>query len=139
MNLFHQVRASRHDPGDQIRMSGEVFRSGMHYEIDSELRRFAIDRSGKSAVDHGHEIVFPGDVYDFLKIDNPSQWIGGGFYIQEFRVFLDCALMLVVLRGVDEGCLDPKFGQPMREELGYPTINILLGDYVIATLKQGKN
>src|SRR5882724_1176625 len=117
-------------------MSGEIFCAGMHDQVDTQIGWALVDGRGKSAVEKSDEIALPGQRYDLLQINHAQRGVCWRFQIEQLRVGLDGASMLIVLRGIHKCGFDTELGEPLAEELCGSAINVALGDDMVATFQQ---
>src|SRR5213594_4022891 len=117
-------------------MSGEIFCAGMHDQVDTPIGRALVDGCGKSAVDKSDEIVLPGQRYDLLQINHAQRGVCWRFQVEQLRIGLDGARMLIVFRGIYKCGFDAEFGEPLAEELCGSAINVALSDDMVATFQQ---
>src|SRR5258708_38159631 len=56
-NFFDQIDAPDHRSGDNIRMAVEILRATMERQIETDLGRAEIDRTGESIIDNRNQAV----------------------------------------------------------------------------------
>ncbi len=134
--LVHQFLPAAHHSAGQVRMSAQILRAGMHHQIDAVLRRMLVDGRAKRAVDHADQLVLPGQRRRFLHVDHPQRRIRRRLQIQHPRIRPDRPRVLFEVVGIDKRRFNPHSGQPLREELRYPAVDVALRDDVISRLQE---
>ena len=134
--LVDQFSASGDDAANEVGMAAQIFRPGMHDQVDAVLRRMLVDGRAEGAVDHADQAVLPGQRCGLFQVDNAQSGIGRRLQIQQLRIRTNGPGMLLVIGGVDERGLNAQLRQPLRQELVSAAIDIALRHDVIASLEQ---
>jgi hypothetical protein len=69
-NLIDQLRSSKHGAGQNVVMSGEIFRAALQNKIHTEFDWSLIERSGKRAVDKRQNFMLICNLFNFNKVEN---------------------------------------------------------------------
>jgi hypothetical protein len=93
-----------HRPGDQIAVTVEVLGGAVHHQVDTDLARPEVDRRGKGAVDHRHQVVRLGKGRCRLQITNLHQRVGDR--LEEHQPGLGTQRSLPVRRALRVGQVD---------------------------------
>ena len=139
MDLLDQIAAPGGDAAHQVGMSAKIFCPRMQHQIDSPLRRTAIDGRGESRINGRDQAVFARQGCNLLQIDNPHPRIRRRLNVEDLGVGPDRTLVLRNVIGVDERGFDSQFRQPLRQEFDHAAINIALRHDVVSRLYQRQN
>ena len=121
-NFVDEIATTRGGPADQVGVSAQVLRAGVQHDIDSELRRARVDRSGKRAVNQRGQPVLTCERRRLTKVDNSERRICRRFQVKQLCVLANGSRVLIVVRSVDESGLNPHFWRPSRKKLSHPAV-----------------
>src|SRR5215471_4338386 len=88
---------------DQVGMTVQIFRCGMHNDIKTRFNRSLDPWSSERIIANGNQLSFACDFRDCIKIDELEQRIARGFDPNHTRVWLDCALEIFRVGQIDIG------------------------------------
>ena len=122
MDFVDEIAATGGGPTNQISMSAQVLGAGVQHDVDAELRRAGIDRSGKRAVNQRGQPVLTCERRRLTKVDNSERRICRRFQVKQLCVLANGSRVLIVVRSVDESGLNPHFWRPSRKKLSHPAV-----------------
>src|ERR1041385_9244765 len=108
----------------------------MKNKVNPKFSRPRVDWRCKGAVNHGDELVLPGQCADLAQINNSHSGICRRLRVEQRGIGTNRARMLLVINGIYERGLDPQLWRPSGKKFCDAAINVALGDDVITALHQ---
>ena len=112
-------------------MSPEVLGGAVEDEVDAEVEGALVDRRREGAVDQDLEPPLPGEVDQFLQVDDVQMRVGGRFGEDQPGLRPQGLPQLIEIPWAHEAALDPELAEDVAQLHGTP-VTILHYDQVLA-------